>query len=190
MAFITNASGNVISFAEFTDVVQKDQRVFEANELVVPAESGFADTTDFVENMLELGTNRILLKLKASDWWRNYCFYAGIAYDINNIPDINPDNIDPGNKLGRRQQFTDMCVYYTFKEYIFPLIADFGNEESAGVQKIKYYDDKYNQIFQELISLSDWYDADGDGTIQTDEKATYYETIRRTRRRKNIVVVR
>ena len=66
MAFITNADGNVISFAEYTDVVQKDQRVFEANELVIPAESGFSDTTDFVEDMLEKGTNRILLKLKAS----------------------------------------------------------------------------------------------------------------------------
>jgi len=190
MAFITNANGNVISFAEYTDVLQKDQRVFEANELVIPAESGFADITDFVENMLEKGTDRILLKLKASDWWRNYCFYAGIDYNINNIPNINPDNIDPSNTLGRRQQFTDMCVYYTFKEYIFPLIADFGNEESAGVAKIRYYDDKFNQIFQELISLSDWYDADGDGTIQTDEKATYYQTVRRTRRRNNIVVVK
>ena len=190
MAFITDGSGNVISFAEYTDVVQKDQRVFEANELVIPAESGFLTTQEFVENMLEKGTNRILLKLKASDWWRNYCFYAGISYEINNIPDINPNNIDPANTLGRRQQFTDMCVYYTFKEYIFPLIADFGNEESPGVAKIRYYDDKFNQIFQELISLSDWYDADGSGQIDTDEKATYYQTVRRTRRRKNIVVVK
>ena len=190
MAFITNATGNVISFAEFTDVVQKDQRVFEANELVIPAESGFVDTTDFVEDMLEKGTNRILLKLKASSWWRNYCFYAGIDYDINNIPNINPDNIDPGNALGRRQQFTDMCVYYTLKEYIFPLIADFGNEESAGVTKITYYNDKYNSIYEELTALSDWYDADGDGTIQADEKATYYQQVRRSRRRTNIVVVK
>ena len=74
MAFITDGGGNVISFAEYTDVVQKDQRVFEANELVIPAESGFLTTQEFVENMLEKGTNRILLKLKASDWWRNYCF--------------------------------------------------------------------------------------------------------------------
>jgi hypothetical protein len=190
MAFITNASGNVISFAEYTDVLQKDQRVFEANELVIPAESGFLTIQEFVENMLEKGTNRILLKLKASSWWRNYCFYAGIDYDINNIPNVNPDNIDPGNTLGRQQQFSDMSVYYTCKEYIFPLIADFGNEESAGVAKIKYYEDKFNQIFEELTALSDWYDADGDGVIQTDEKATYYQQVRRSRRRTNIVVVK
>jgi len=190
MAFITNATGNVISFAEYTDVLQTDQRVFEANELVIPAESGFADITDFVENMLEKGTDRILLKLKASSWWRNYCFYVGIDYDINNIPNINPDNIDPGNTQNRRPQFSSMCVYYTLKEFILPLIADFGNEESAGVQKIKYYEDKYNQIFEELTALSDWYDADGSGQIDTDEKATYYQTVRRTRRRNNIVVVK
>ena len=190
MAFLTNGSGDVISFAEYTDVVQKDQRVFEANEIVIPAESGFLTITEFVEDMLEKGTSRILLKLKASTWWQQYCFYVGIDYNINNIPNINPNNIDPSNTLGRRQQFTDMCVYYTFKEYIFPLIADFGNEESAGVAKIKYYDEKYNQVFQELTALSDWYDADGDGTVEADEQATYYQTVRRTRRRNNIVVVK
>ena len=83
-----------------------------------------------------------------------------------------------------------MCVYYTLKEYIFPLIADFGNEDSAGVAKITYYNDKYNSIYEELTALSDWYDADGDGTIQADEKATYYQQVRRSRRRTNIVVVK
>ncbi len=37
MAFITDAGGTVISFAEFTDVVQKDQRVLESNNLKIPA---------------------------------------------------------------------------------------------------------------------------------------------------------
>ena len=64
MAFITDLTGNVISFAEFTDVVQKDQRIFESNNLKIPAESGFANTEDFVENMLQKSTDRILLKMK------------------------------------------------------------------------------------------------------------------------------
>ena len=70
MSFVTDGAGKVISFAEYTDVVQKDQRLLEANELRVPAESGFADTTEFVEDMLEKGTNRILLKIKASTVYR------------------------------------------------------------------------------------------------------------------------
>ena len=45
MAFITDGAGNVLSFAEYTDLVQKDQRLFEANEVQIPEESGFADVT-------------------------------------------------------------------------------------------------------------------------------------------------
>ena len=64
MAFITDGGGNVISFAEYTDVLQKDQRLLEANEIQVPAESGFADKTEFIEDMLSKSTSRILLKIK------------------------------------------------------------------------------------------------------------------------------
>jgi len=53
MAFITNASGSVISFAEYTDIVQKDQRIFESNNLKIPAESGFLTIQEFVEDMLQ-----------------------------------------------------------------------------------------------------------------------------------------
>ena len=35
MAFITDGGGNVISFAEYTDVVQTDQRIFESNNLKI-----------------------------------------------------------------------------------------------------------------------------------------------------------
>ena len=66
MAFITNGAGDVISFAEYTDVVQKDQRLFESNVIKIPEESGFVDVTEFIEDMLERSTQRILLKLKAS----------------------------------------------------------------------------------------------------------------------------
>jgi len=66
MAFIVDGGGDVVSFAEYTDLVQTDQRLLEENEFKIPAESGFADITEFLEDLLEKGTARILLKLKAS----------------------------------------------------------------------------------------------------------------------------
>lgn len=185
MAFITVA-GSVTSYAEFTDVVQKDQRLLESNELVVPEESGFVDTTDFIEDLLTKSTDRINLKIKASNWWRSYLAYTGtIVNDPSETPDFNPNRIK-----SRKQDFTDACVYYCFYNYLLPLIADFGNEESNEVQKIKYYEAKFNDIFNELIAMADWYDADGDGTVDADEKAWQYQSVRRSRRRSTFVKVR
>ena len=108
MAFITDAGGTVISFAEFTDVVQKDQRVLESNNLKIPAESGFADTTEFVEDMLQKSTNRILLKLKSSTWWQGYNAYVGNPISsLSALPNVTPNLRDPGNGQNRQQQFTD-----------------------------------------------------------------------------------
>lgn len=191
MAFIVDGQGSVISFAEYTDVLQKDQRIFEANELKIPAESGFADVTEFVEDMLEKSTQRILLKIKASTWWQGYNTYVGNSLsNLNELPNVNPNLIDPSDKLGRQQQFTDLCVYYCFKEYLLPLIADFTSEDSPDVAKIKYYNSKFNELFQELTSMADWYDYDNDGTVQNDERAYSYMPTRRTRRRTTMVHVR
>jgi hypothetical protein len=191
MAFITDGGGSVTSFAEFTDVLQKDQRVLEANEIVVPAESGFIDKTDFIEDMLTKSTNRILLKIKASTWWQSYNNYVGNAItNLNNIPNVNANLIDPSNTLGRQQQFTDMCVYYCLAQYLLPLIADFGNEESPTFAKINYYDAKFTDIYNELISIADWYDYDNSGTVDADEKAVTYFQTRRTRRRASVVKIR
>ena len=185
MAFLT-VDGSVISYAEYTDVLQKDQRILESNEIIVPEESGFADVTEFIEDMLEKATNRINVKIKASSWWFGYQGFVGSS--VSNpalLPDFDPDKI-----ITRKQDFTDMCVYYTFKEFLLPLIADFGNEDSNEVQKIKYYDVKFNEIFNELLALADWYDADGDGTVEDGEKAWTYQPVRRSRRRSTIVKVR
>jgi len=191
MAFITDGGGNVISFAEYTDVLQKDQRLLEANEIQVPAESGFADKTEFIEDMLSKSTSRILLKIKASTWWQSYNSYVGnIINDLNNLPNVNANLIDPSNKLGRQQQFTDMCVYYCLAQYLLPLIADFGNEENSTFAKINYYDAKFTDIYNELISIADWYDYDNSGTVDADEKAITYFQTRRTRRRSSVVKIR
>tara|TARA_R100000329_G_scaffold36232_2_gene34110 strand:- start:613 stop:1188 length:576 start_codon:yes stop_codon:yes gene_type:complete len=191
MAFITDAENNVISFAEFTDVVQKDQRILDSNNLKIPAESGFTDTTEFIEDMLEKSTNRILLKLKASTWWQSYNGYVGNPISsLSALPVVNPNLIDPGNKQKRRQQFTDLCVYHCFSQFLLPLIADFGNPESEETSKITYYDAKFNDLFQELISIADWYDYDASGTVETDEKAISYAPTRRSRSRRTIAQVR
>jgi hypothetical protein len=191
MAFITNGAGDVISFAEYTDVVQKDQRLFESNVIKIPEESGFVDVTEFIEDMLERSTQRILLKLKASSWWQGYLAYVGSPVsNLNALPNVNPNLIDPGNANNRRTAFTELCVYHAFSQYILPLIADFGNEESEEVAKIKYYDARFNDLFNELISLADFYDFDNSGTVDTDEKAISYAPTRRTRSRRSIVKVR
>ena len=95
MAFIVDGSSNVISFADFSDVVQKDQRILESNKIKIPAESGFADTTDFIEDMLQKSTDRILLKIKASSWWQSYNAYVGNPIsDLSALPNVNPTLID------------------------------------------------------------------------------------------------
>ena len=130
-------------------------------------------------------------KLKASTWWQSYNAYVGTPIsNLNALPNVNPNRIDPGNVLGRQQQFTDACVFYCISQYLAPLFAEFGNEESTEVSKITYYDAKFNDIFTELLAVADWYDADGDGTIQSDEKLTTFVRTRRSRSRNSIVVVR
>jgi hypothetical protein len=185
MAFIV-ISGNVVSYAEYTDVLQNDQRLFEANELKVPAESGFASIPDFVEELLKRSTDRINIKIKASSWWKGYLAYTGTT--VSNpalLPNFNPNRI-----LSRKQSFTDMCVAYALKEMVLPLIADFGNPESPEVQKIKFYDAKFNDLFNELLAMADWYDADGDGTVEDREKAYTFSRTRRSRRRASVTRVR
>lgn len=185
MAFIV-ISGNVVSYAEYTDVLQNDQRLFEANELKIPAESGFTTIPDFVEELLKRSTDRINTKIKASAWWKGYLAYTGTT--VSNpalLPNFNPNRI-----LSRKQSFTDMCVAYALKEMILPLIADFGNPESPEVQKIKFYDAKFNDLFNELLDMADWYDADGDGVIEDAEKAYTFQRVRRSRRRVSITKVR
>ena len=70
-----------------------------------------------------------------------------------------------------------------------PLIGDFSVEESQEVQKMRYYENKFNDIFNELLALADFYDADGDGTVEDSEKSYTFQTVRRTRRRSGIIKV-
>ena len=169
MAFITE-SGNVTSFAEFQDVVNKDQRLFEANE-------GLSD--DIVEQQLIRATERILSKIRSSAWWKSYY----IRRDLNtvyttvaDIPAVNANRIK-----ARLNDFTDLCVFTALSEFILPSIADFGNEDNAERQKMGYYTNKAETLFGELITNGDWYDFDNSGTISSAEKSPGQYNLKRVR---------
>ena len=185
MAFIT-VTGNVVSYAEALDVRDKDQRLFEANELDftnVPDAPGNLD--NYIEDLTTKATDRINQKIRASARWREYLNSRGSGFSNDNIPAFNPNLI-----LSRKADVTDMCCYYTLKEYLLPKIADFGNPESSEVQKIQYYDNKFNDIFTELLDMWDWYDFDSDGTVESSEKMVSFQLNRRSRGRKAVTRVR
>jgi hypothetical protein len=152
MAFIISR-GTIISFAEYQDVVDMDQRLFDENEGL---------DAEVVEDLLIRATERILSQIKSSQWYREYALSRGAS--ILTIPTVNPSKI-----LSRQNDFTDLAVYYAMYEYILPKIADFGSEDNAERVKIGFYREKYTALFGELISMGDWYDYDADGVISSDE---------------------
>lgn len=186
MAFIVSG-GTVVSYAEASDVRDKDQRLFEANEFTLTNLPDAPPTlNDYIEDLTVKATARINQKIRASAKWRDYLGYSGAGYDsINDIPAFNPNLI-----LARKSDFTDMCCYYTLKEYLLPRVADFGNPESAEVQKIEYYEKKFQDLFEELTGMMDWYDYNNSGAVSEDEKMVTFTLTRRTRGRRSIVKVR
>jgi hypothetical protein len=158
MSFII--SGNTFrSFAEYQNVLDRDQRLFESNE-------GLTD--EVVEDMLIRASERLLTRIGSTDWWRDYQFRrnAALKNDVRLVPPVNALKI-----VTRKADFTDLCVYIALAEYILPKVADFSNQDSAEVQKIKYYEDKTEKLFNELIEAGDWYDFAGDGSVNTSDIA-------------------
>lgn len=162
MAFITSA-GNVISFAEYEDVLATDQRLFEANEGL---------TEVIVEDALVKSTSRILNQIRATDWWKTYYFRQtnGQGVEIFSTGGVIAPALNPNKIEARKQDFTDLCVYHALAETLLPRVADFGNADTAERQKIGFYDEKYRALFKELIEAGDWYDFDDDAVIETSEK--------------------
>ena len=178
MAFIR--SNPVISYATAEDPRDRDQRFFEANDGIqfAGASSQLPTPTDldeYLEDLAIRSTQRINQKIRASSAWREYMNFVGIENDVNNIPAIDPDLI-----IDRKEAFTDMCVYYTFKEYLMPKMADF-TEDSPETVKIRYYENKFNDLFTELTSVWDWYDVNNDGTVSDSEKLVRGIRSRRSR---------
>jgi len=168
MAFVTS-NNTVISFAEYTDVLQRDQRLFEVNE-------GLSD--DVVEPLLERATERIMNKLRNTDWWRTYWMLRSTDV-VRNVADIPALDI---NRIRARQaDFTDLCVFTAFAEYILPLIADFGNDDSAERKKMGYYAVRSDKLFDELVASGDWYDFDNNNTIGSSEREPGFVSRKRIR---------
>lgn len=166
MAFIVEDS-NTVSFAEFTDVTARDQRLFDNNESL---------TLDFVEDALERTTSRLLENIKTTEWWqRSYGVHNGSVNRLD-IPAPDADRIKT-----RHSDFTDLCVYRALADYILPAVADFGDPENAERQKMGYYENRATSLYLELVNSGDWYDFDNDGTVQTDEKSRGHIALKRVR---------
>ena len=166
MAFIKRGS-TVLSFATFDDVAVADLRLLAENESL---------TDDLVEEGLVKATARILDKLRASDWWREYFVSRNPGTKPVDIPALNANLI-----VGRTQDFTDLCVAVGLAEYILPSVADFSNESNAELQKIKFYKDRYVTLFTELLEDGDWYDYNADNAITSNERAPSIQVQKRVR---------
>ncbi len=149
-------AGNFVSFAVYSEVTARDQRFFEANE-------GFTELQ--VNDLLAQASDRILAKLKATDWWTEYQFDrdSTLKNDVRLLPDVDPLRIK-----GREQDWKDLNIYFAMSEYLLPRAADWSNE--ADVAKIAFYKDQYTALFKELIEDGRWYDFDADGTVETSER--------------------
>ena len=169
MAFIIE-SDVVISFAEYNDVLQRDQRLFDSNE-------GLTD--EVVEDALIRATQRILSKLSTSQWWRDYYRHRDSSIAYSSVADI--PSIDAGKILGRQGDFTELCVYTALADYILPQVADFGDETDSDRAKMGYYQNRAESLFGELIIAGDWYDFNDDSTVESTEKEPGYFNLRRVR---------
>ena len=169
MAFLTNGS-TTISFAEYQDVLDQDQRLFEANEGL---------TEEVVEDRLIRSTERILSQLRNTDWWQDIYVTKTTGVTLNtraDIPALDIERIED-----RLNDFTDLCVYYALYNYLLPKIADFSNEDNAERAKIGFYQQRYNDLFGELINNGDWYNFDGTGGITSADKMPGVNNLRRVR---------
>lgn len=169
MAFINDGT-NVISFAEYQDVVDRDSRLFDTNESL---------SEDVVEPLLIRATERVLTKLRASQWWVNYYVNRTSSSNFSTVADIPA--LNPARIQARQNDFTDLCVYTALGEFILPKVADFGTEDNAERQKMGYYVTKADSLFAELISAGDWYNFDGSGIITSNEKQPGQFNLKRVR---------
>ena len=157
--------GNTLAFAEYEDVTDRDQRLFEANE-------GIANANQ-IEDFTERATTKILYLIKDTDWWKSYYLaQSGSAPTWNTLNGYVDVPVPNANKfIGRQQDWTDLCVFMTLYEYVLPKIADFSNEDNAEYKKIGFYKEKFGKLFAQLIAAGDWYDWNGTGVIVDSEKA-------------------
>jgi hypothetical protein len=155
MAFVETTT-KVIAMATYDDFVSRDNRVLVENEAL---------TQTVVEDLLVRSTERILSQLRASTWWYELQTSKNQSLTLNTRADLPA--VDAKSIRARKNDFTDLCVYHAMYEYALPRVADFGREDDAERQKIGYYQQKYNQLFDELIRDGSWYDYDGDSVLES-----------------------
>lgn len=158
MSFIKKGAV-ILSFADADDAEERDQRIFTQNEGL---------TADLVETLLIRATERVLVKIKATDWYKDH--YTTI------IPDVNPNLIK-----NRLNDFTDLTIYTGFAEYILPMFADFDSEDQSERNKMSYYQQKADKLFAEIITDGSWYDFDQDGVVSGDEQKAGVINLKRVR---------
>lgn len=169
MAFIIEDTG-VVSFAEYSDVLEQDQRLFDSNE-------GLTD--DVVEDALIKATNRILNRISTTQWWREYYMKRNSSINYTTVADIPSVNAD--FVVGRKSDFTELCVCTALADYILPQVANFGDEADSERAKMGYYQNRAEGLFKELITAGDWYDFNEDSTVSSTEKEPGYFNLRRVR---------
>lgn len=169
MAFIEE-DGKIISFADFDNVQERDRRLFEINE----------GLTDFyIEDLLIRATERILFKIRSTDWWKTNYIKRNPGEEYSNSAQIPlPDS---NLIIGRKTDFSDLVVYFALSEYIYPTVADFGNDEDNERNKMQFYSNKWESLYTELIRSGDWYDWDANGEIDDDEKSVGKINLKRIR---------
>lgn len=178
MSFIS-VSGIVTSFCDYDDVIERDQRILEANEIDF---TPFADTEELIEDFARRSTQKIIYEIKDTDWWKGYFIIKdGGATNISTLSYIDVPVPTTNKFVGRQQDWTDLCVYKTLYEFLLPKVADFSNEDSAEVKKIGFYREKYQSLFRILIDAGDWYDFDGSGAVTNQEKMPTNLNVRRIR---------
>ena len=169
MAFI-RSNNSVISFAEYQDVLDADQRLFDANE-------GLTD--DVVETALIRATERILTKLRSSDWWASYYVTRSVGQPFQTRADIPA--LDANKIEDRLNDFTDLCVAVALNEYILPKVANFGTDDNEERKKMGYYAQRAETLYSELITAGDWYNFDGSAGITSAEKQPGQYNLKRVR---------
>jgi predicted RNA-binding protein len=178
MAFISSG-GIVVSFCDYDDVVERDQRITEANEIVF---APFNDLEELVESFSQRSTQKIIYEIKDTDWWKSYFILKDQGQtNVSTLSYIDVPVPTTNKFIARQQDWTDLCVYKTLYEYLLPKVADFSNEDSAEVKKIGFYREKYQSLFRTLIDAGDWYDFDSSGAITPTEKMPTNLNIRRVR---------
>jgi hypothetical protein len=95
---------------------------------------------------------------------------------VADIPSVNADFV-----VGRKADFTELCVCTALADYILPKVANFGDDTDNERAKMGYYQNRADSLFEELIRAGDWYDFNEDSTVSSDEKEPGYINLRRVR---------